>query len=178
MSLSQDKTLLLTITHTQQSYITTLFIARESIPYHTGYWPVRPVFFFLKPKPVQKHISFVPIQIPVIPSYSGLTGANIVFWLKNLYLLGTEKSRLSDLKKKKKEKSLTNLISVTFWFIFPHIAAASMLLKVIPFRRAPFFFFPIQPYQVPLSSVLFHLPFQILFICLFSFYVPSLFTQG
>ena len=82
-----------------------------------------------------------------------LTGENTVFRPKNLYRSGTEKSRLSDLKKKKRKKKgfayRSNIPkAVTFWFSFPHNAAGSTLLMVIPFRRAPFFFFPMRPYQV------------------------------
>ena len=55
------------------------------------------VFFLPEPKLVQKHICFVLVQILVISGYFGLTGANIIFWLKNLYWSGTEKERLSDL---------------------------------------------------------------------------------
>ena len=149
----------------------------DSVPYQL----VRPEFFLSEPKPVQKHICFVPIKIPVISGYFSLTGANTVFWPKNLYQSGTEKSRLSDLRKGEKKKKgfayRSNIPkAVTFWFSFP--AVGSTLLMVIPFSRAPFFFFPIRPYQMSFSSVLFHLPFQILFTCLFSFYVLSLLTQG
>ena len=64
-------------------------------------------------------------------------------------------------KKKKKGFAYRSNIpkAVTFWFSFP--AAESTLLMVIPFRLAPFFFFSIRPYQMSLSSILFHLPFQI-----------------
>ena len=80
-------------------------------------------------------------------------GVNTVFRPKNLYRSGTEKSRLSDLRKKKRKKKgfayRSNIPkAVTFWFSFPHNAAGSTLLMVIPFRRAPFFFFPMRPYQV------------------------------
>ena len=72
----------------------------DSIPYR----PVRPKIFLPEPKPVQKHICFVSVKIPVILGYFGLTGANTVFRPKNLYRSGTEKSRLPDLKKGKRKK--------------------------------------------------------------------------
>ena len=76
---------------------------------------VRSEFFLPEPKPVQKHICFVPVKIPVIPGYFGLTVfRKYRISAEKLIRSGTEKSRLSDLKKKKKKKkkkvSLTDLI--------------------------------------------------------------------
>ena len=95
-----------------------------------------------------------------IPYRTGWYGRNFSYRSKyristeKLYRSGTEKSRLSDLKKIKRKKKKgfayrSNIPkAVTFWFSFPHNAAGSTLLMVIPFRRAPFFFFPMRPYQV------------------------------
>ena len=119
-----------------------------------------------------------------IPYRTGWYGRN--FSHRSKYRISTEKlipvrnrkikTFGSEKEKKKKKKGFayrSNIPkAVTFWFSFPHNAAGSTLLMVIPFRRAPFFFFPMRPYQVsfffPSISFAFSNSFYLSFLILYA----------
>ena len=71
------------------------------------------------------------VQILVISGYSGLTRANIIFRLKNLYWSGTEKSRLLDLNKRKKKIAYRSNIS-NILIYFPSHCCREYVAEVDP----------------------------------------------